>query len=200
MLTWLARNWWLLLAGLLGTGAVLGVVGLAWLSADSDLSVAVGATGERPTTSDTTSLLEPTYLPAGFRLSGGVTESGAASTRTWVRDARPGEELRAELETVQEDGSLDTFTQVTEATGTEQVRVEITQGAAHLARVDPRDAVLARREVRGVTGTATTGWGLDESVCVAWAEGTAGYQVCTSGTPELLLPVHELVHIADSLV
>jgi hypothetical protein len=66
--------------------------------------------------------------------------------------------------------------------------------------VDQGDAdKLARPVVRGVPATVWKTRRFDDSVCVSWAEGSMGHRVCTSGAPEKLLPIQELIRVADGL-
>lgn len=79
-------------------------------------------------------------------------------------------------------------------------RLLIDQGDADkLARPGFDPVVLARPVVRGVSATVWKTRLFDDSVCVSWAEGTMGHRVCTSGAPGRLLPVGELVRVADGL-
>jgi hypothetical protein len=79
-------------------------------------------------------------------------------------------------------------------------RLLIDQGdAGTLARPGFDAVVLARPVVRGVPATVWKTRNFDDSTCVSWAEGAMGHRVCTSGTPAKLLPVEELVRVADGL-
>ena len=83
--------------------------------------------------------------------------------------------------------------------GPEQ-RLGVHQGdAGKLARPGYDPVVLARPVVRGVPATVWKTRLFDDSVCVSWAEGAMGHQVCTSGAPERLLPIQELIRVADGL-
>jgi hypothetical protein len=53
--------------------------------------------------------------------------------------------------------------------------------------------------VRGRPATVWKTRGFDDLVCVSWAEGATGHRVCTSGTPERLLPVAALLRVANGL-
>jgi hypothetical protein len=59
--------------------------------------------------------------------------------------------------------------------------------------------VMAKPQVRGRPATVWKTRGFDDLVCVSWAEGGTGHRVCTSGTPEHLLPVHTLLRVANGL-
>jgi hypothetical protein len=79
-------------------------------------------------------------------------------------------------------------------------RLLVDQGDAHkLARPGFDPVVLARPVVRGVPATVWKTRRFDDSVCVSWAEGSMGHRVCTSGAPEKLLPIQELIRVADGL-
>jgi hypothetical protein len=83
--------------------------------------------------------------------------------------------------------------------GPEQ-RLSVDQGDADkLARPGFDPLVLARPVVRGVPATVWKTRRFDDSVCVSWAEGAMGHRVCTSGAPEQLLPLQELIRVADGL-
>jgi hypothetical protein len=85
--------------------------------------------------------------------------------------------------------------------GGPEARLLVDQGDPDkLARPGFDPVVLARPVVRG--GVPATVWKtrrFDDSVCVSWAEGGMGHRVCTSGAPETLLPIHELIRVADGL-
>jgi len=79
-------------------------------------------------------------------------------------------------------------------------RLLVDQGDAdHLSRPGVDPIVLARPLVRGRPATVWKTSGFDDLVCVSWAEGSTDHRVCTSGTPEHLLPVDELTRVADGL-
>jgi hypothetical protein len=128
-----------------------------------------GATGQERLVSDAALLLTPSWLPAGYRLVGERVEFGI-DRREWAPEGRQDE------------------------------RLEVEQGdPGKLARPGFDPVVLARPVVRGVPATVWKTRRFDDSVCVSWAEGTMGHRVCTSGAPDRLLPVEELVRVADGL-
>jgi hypothetical protein len=128
-----------------------------------------GATGEERLVSDAALLLSPSWLPAGYRFVRERVELGI-DRREWAPEGQPDERLLVE------------------------------QGdPGKLARPGLDPVVLARPVVRGVPATVWKTRGFDDSVCVSWAEGTVGHRVCSSGVPDRLLPVEELVRVADGL-
>jgi hypothetical protein len=79
-------------------------------------------------------------------------------------------------------------------------RLLVDQGAAHkLGRPGFDPIVLARPVVRGVPATVWKTRRFDDLICVSWAEGSMGHRVCTSGAPERLLPIQDLIRVADGL-
>lgn len=80
------------------------------------------------------------------------------------------------------------------------VRLLIDQGAAdRLARPGVDPVVLARPSVRGVPAIVWKTRRFDDLICVSWAERSMGHRVCTSGPPERLLAIRELIRVADGL-
>jgi hypothetical protein len=128
-----------------------------------------GATGEQRPVIDAALLLTPSWLPPGYRFVREWVEFGI-DFRTWAPDRQQG------------------------------VRLLVDQGdAGKLARPGLDPVVLARPVVRGVPATVWKTRLFDDSVCVSWAEGTMGHRVCTSGAPGKLLPIRELIRVADGL-
>jgi hypothetical protein len=68
-----------------------------------------------------------------------------------------------------------------------------------LARPGHDPVVLVRPVVRGIPATVWKTRGFDDLICVYWAEGTMGHRVCTSGAPQQLLAIEELIRVADGL-
>jgi hypothetical protein len=95
------------------------------------------------------------------------------------------------------DGEVDRREWWKESARDEVLVVE--QGPPGLARLGYRPVVVARPVIHGVTATAWRSEGFDDLVCLGWAEGSAGYRVCSQGSPRAPLPVAELVSVANGL-
>jgi hypothetical protein len=128
-----------------------------------------GASGQPRPISDVAGLLEPSWVPAGYHVSREYVWLDV-DTQEWARDGHPDERLRIE-----------------------QVDVD------KVARPGFDPVVLDRPTVRGVPATVWKIRGVDDLVCVSWAEGSAGHRVCSSGTPGQLLPNDVLIRVADEL-
>jgi hypothetical protein len=128
-----------------------------------------GATGERRMVIDARTLLAPTYLPAGYRSVSDRVE-GDIHRRTWAPDGRPDR----------------------------QPWLTVSLGALRVAQ-PYQPVVLAKPTIRGAPATVSKTKGFDDGICATWVEGTTGHSVCTSGTPGELLPIEELVRVADGL-
>jgi hypothetical protein len=195
-------GWWRRLPGVVRMGLVVLLVG----------AVAAGVpqllrTGAEARQQDAQLSLEPTYLLAGFQPDD--TETASSTTRAWVRNARPGEPLQTRVESFEEDGSMHSDFPAIEASGTEQVRLEVSRVEASTVPHTDRFGVVDQPEVRGVTGIAfrentafdpsvDLAFG-EQAVCIAWVENDSAYRICASGTPSMLPPIDELVRIADGL-
>jgi hypothetical protein len=130
-----------------------------------------GSNGEARPVFDARALLTPTYLPAGYRPSReGVMYGLSSYTRTWLADGPPG-----------------------------AVQLTVTAGGGEMLRPGYHEVVLARPTVRGAAAKVTKTRDFDDNVCVTWREGSAGHSVCTSGDPKRLLPIAELVRVAQGL-
>jgi hypothetical protein len=95
------------------------------------------------------------------------------------------------------DGDVDRREWWKESARDEVLVVE--QGPPGLARLGYHPVVLGGPVIHGVAATAWGSEGFDDLVCLCWAEGSVGYRVCSQGSPRALLPVAELVSVANGL-
>jgi hypothetical protein len=68
-----------------------------------------------------------------------------------------------------------------------------------VARLGYRPEVLQHPTVHGVRATVWKSRGLDDSICLPWAEGATGSRVCSLGPATAPLPPAELVKIGEGL-